>query len=230
MGLSNAVSNEIFDRIAFRYDLVNSVLSFGFHSAWRARLAKAFPPGTRCLLDLACGTAAIPLAFFRYRPDVTHITGIDISGNMLGVARVRLNKAGAKPCLIEGDALNVPFEDASFDAVTVGFALRNVPDIIRLLISAYRVLKPSGYFGILEFSRPAGAIARFLYWLYLGVIVPLAGLLFTGNWKAYRHLGESIIRFPSPDRFLKMLRQSGFREVSVRPMAFGAVTLYMAKK
>lgn len=230
MGLSNRSSNAIFDRIADRYDLVNGVLSFGAHERWRVYLAKAFSHGTCSLLDLACGTAAIPLAVSRHRPDIKEITGVDISGNMLSIARERLKKAGAKARLLRSDALNLPFKDGSFDAVTVGFALRNVPDIIKLLTSAYRVLKPSGYFGILEFSRPAGLAARSLYWVYLSLVVPSAGLLLTGNWSAYHHLGRSIILFPEPERFLRMLSQAGFSDITARPMALGAVTLYMARK
>ncbi len=241
MGLSHNASNEIFNRIAVRYDLVNAVLSFGFHEVWRSRLVRAFPRQVFSVLDLACGTAAIPLAFFRHHPQVTEITGVDISGNMLKVARERLDKAVSqmdpavssrvmKVRLIQGDAAALSFEDASFDAVTVGFALRNVPDVLRLLVSACRVLKPNGYFGVLEFSRPAGFLVRWVYWVYLSWLVPLAGLLLTGEGRAYRHLGQSIMSFPEPERFLKMLRQAGFREIRVFPMAFGAVSLYMAKK
>lgn len=230
MALSNASSNEIFDRIALRYDMVNAVLSFGTHNAWRRDLAMAFPQGTRNLLDLACGTGAIPLAFARFRPDIKALCGIDISEKMLEVGRFRLQRSGVQASLIKGDALRLTFDDASFDAVTVGFALRNVPDVMKLLTSAYRVLKPSGYFGILEFSRPAGLWERFFYWAYLTALVPLAGLFLTGNWSAYYHLGRSIIEFPEPERFVKMLRQAGFNEISRCPMAFGAVTLYMAKK
>ncbi|MBF0386424.1 MAG: class I SAM-dependent methyltransferase [Candidatus Omnitrophica bacterium] len=286
MGLTNSASNAIFNNIAWRYDRVNTVLSFGLHEVWRARLARAFPAGTRSLLDLACGTGAIPLAFLRYRTDVTDLTGLDLSVQMLKIASQRLlnngnhhlfSKSGdlircvgadfmsalrsgdnSSVCLscradtrsaptldksldllhnysplvrlIEGDALNLTFKDDSFDAVTVGFALRNIPDVIKLLTSAYRVLKPGGYFGILEFSRPKALITRAFYWLYLSCIVPIVGLLITGNWAAYYHLGKSIKQFPEPERFHRMLAQSGFKEITAYPLALGAVTLYMAKK
>ena len=166
----------------------------------------------------------------RLRPEITNIVGVDISANMLAVGRARLENAGCKARLLLADALDVPVADETFDAVTVGFALRNVPDILRLLTSAYRLLKPNGVFGVLEFSRPRALIIRGLYWLSLSAIIPLAGLVFTGNWAAYNHLGKSIIEFPPPDRFIRMLSQAGFKDITSSPMAFGAVTLYIGKK
>lgn len=232
MALSTNDSNEIFNRIAFRYDLVNTVLSFGFQQAWRERLVKSFPSDIRTVLDLACGTGSIPLAFLKYRPDVTNITGIDIAENMLSVGRTRLQKAGAsdRVQLFKGDALDPQFETGSFDAVTAGFALRNVPDVMKFVSSAYRVLKPSGHFRTLEFSRPDRIIPALFYRFFLGVLVPFIGFLSTGNWVAYRHLGKSILLFPDKKRFLKMLRQAGFRNIVFRSMAFGAVTLYITQK
>ena len=232
MAISNQTNNAIFNHIADRYDLVNGVLSFGCHQFWRIRLAKALPDTTRRVLDLACGTGAIPLTLVNCRRDITDITGIDIAENMLSVGRERVNKhkAGNRITLITGDALNIPFEENSFDAVTIGFALRNVPDIMKLLTSAYRVLKPAGVFAILEFSRPRNIFTRLMYHLYLILIVPLAGLLLTGNRGAYAHLGQSILKFPDTRRFVKMLRQSGFNVISENSMACGAVTLYLVKK
>jgi len=232
MALSNQSNNAIFNRIASRYDLVNGILSFGSHQLWRIRLAKAFPFTTRRLLDLACGTAAIPLTVFRYRKDITEITGIDIADQMLAIGheRVAQAKAGKYITLAKGDALDIGFDADTFDAVSIGFALRNVPDVMKLLTEAHRVLKPSGLFAILEFSRPRNILARFFYYFYLTLIVPLAGLLLTASWGAYRHLGQSILRFPDTSRFVKMLHQSGFNDISVKPMAFGAVTLYLVKK
>jgi len=235
VSLSKALSNDIFNRIAFRYDWVNALLSFGRHQAWRQCLARSLPADTRRVLDLACGTAAIPLAILEVRPDITEITGVDISANMLSVGRLRIrrHKAGAGVRLIQGDALDLPSlasEAGPFDAVTTGFALRNVADVMKFLLSAYRVLKPSGSLAILEFSWPRGIFPRTLFYFFLGVIVPFLGMIFTGNRAAYEHLGESIRRFPDRGRFLKMLKQAGFRDVTARIMALGAVTLYMAKR
>ncbi len=232
MGLSTDASNKVFNNIAARYDLVNAFLSFGFHQSWRVRLAQALPAQTTSVLDLACGTAAIPLALARYRDKITNIVGVDISENMLTIGKTRVSKAVAdrRINLLQGDALDLPMGADTFDAVTVGFALRNVPDIMRLFITAYRVLKPSGSFAVLEFSRPKGGLAVVLHSFYLGFMVPLAGLLLTGNWAAYQHLGRSILSFPDRNRFLRMFCQAGFKDVCVTSMAFGAVTLYLAKK
>jgi demethylmenaquinone methyltransferase/2-methoxy-6-polyprenyl-1,4-benzoquinol methylase len=232
MGLSSSSSNAIFNTIADRYDAVNAVLSFGAHQHWRRTLARRIPAGSRRVLDLACGTAAIPLTLLTLRPDICLITGIDIADNMLRIGRNKLKHTphSDRVTLQQGDALNMPFNADSFDTITIGFALRNVPDIMKLLASAYRVLKPSGTFLILEFSRPKILLSRLAYTFYLRAIVPFIGILLTGNWSAYRHLGVSILHFPEQGRFKRMLEQAGFTLISSTPMALGAVTLTIVQK
>ncbi len=231
MSLSNQASNQIFDCIADRYDLVNNILSFGLHSSWRLRLTGSLPATASSVLDIACGTLSIPLTLLRERTNISKIVGIDISERMLSIGQKRLKMVQRSRSiqLVKGDALVLPFRNSSFNVVTIGFALRNVPDIMRLISSAYRVLGSNGSFGILEFSTPRGFLGL-LHKIYLIMVMPLMGYIFTGNSSAYQHLGNSILQFPPSDRFIRMLQQAGFKNITMQPLAFGAVTLYMAKK
>lgn len=234
MSLSTDVSNGIFDPIASRYDIVNGLLSFGFQSAWRKRLVCSLPDSAGRILDLGCGTGAVVESLIKYKKHVALVVGVDISTRMLAVAKARITllKGTQRVELHHMDALSddLPARLGSFDAVTTAFTLRNVADPILLLISAYQVLKDDACFMALEFSRPANAFLRGIHRMYMLFIIPAMGFLMTGNWRAYRHLGQSILSFPPDLRFIRMIEQVGFRNVTIHKMAFGAVILYSARK
>ncbi len=226
-------SPKMFDSIACRYDVLNQVLSFGMAMGWRQRIVACFPEKTDMLvLDVATGTADIPLLLARSLASIKRIVGVDLSQGMLAAGRRKVKRAGlsARIDLKTGDGQRLFFEDRSFDVVTLGFGLRNFPDPMQGLMEACRVLKTNGRLVVLEFSRPEAFPARQGHQLYMQFFVPMVGLVLTGNLKAYEYLSHTVMVFPHGERFLRILRQVGFREVKRKPLLFGAVTIYIGIK
>ena len=210
----------MFDRIAPVYDAMNRVMTAGLDQRWRRVTAAAVVrPGDR-VLDACCGTGDLALAALVCGG---RVTGVDFSEPMLERAR------GKAPELewIRGDLLELPFADASFDAATVGFGVRNVDDVRRALSELRRVLRPGGRVGILEITRPRGPLAPF-YRLWFDGVVPLLGKLIPGG-SAYTYLPASVRRFPGPAELTEMIATAGFREVRVRLFAGGIVALHTAE-
>lgn len=219
----------MFDRIAGRYDLLNRVMTMGIDRRWRRAAVRATEIGPgREALDVCCGTG--DLTFLLARTGAARVTGIDFSANMLHQARLRVAKEDASVTarveFIEGDALNLPFEDASFDAVTVGFGVRNVEDLQRAFEEFNRVVRPGGKVVCLEITRPRRALARIFYELWFDRIVPLVGGLLSGDREAYRYLPESTRDFPAPDALAQLLRDVGLESVEYRLFAGGIVALH----
>jgi demethylmenaquinone methyltransferase/2-methoxy-6-polyprenyl-1,4-benzoquinol methylase len=207
----------MFDRIAPVYDGMNRVMTAGLDGRWRAETAAAVvKPGHR-VLDSCCGTGDLALASARIGGQVT---GVDFSERMLERARA---KSGDVEWM-QGDALALPFEDASFDAATVGFGVRNLSDLEDGLRELRRVLKPGGRVGILEITRPRGALAPF-YRLWFDGLVPLLGKVLPGG-SAYTYLPASVRRFPGPEGLAGAMRAAGFEEVRFRLFAGGIVALH----
>jgi len=222
----------MFGRIARRYDLVNTILSFGQDARWRRKLGTYLPAGDHLrLLDLACGTGAQLLAL---APEMERLeaTGIDLSPEMLEVGRIRLGRAGLanRARLLEGDATRLDFPDASFDAVTISFGIRNVGDANDVLREAYRVLKPRGRFLILEFSLPENGFLRAACLGYLVLVVSSTGGLLTGQFAAYRYLSSSIREFADRVHLAEALTAAGFKVLAVEPLTFGAATIHVGEK
>jgi demethylmenaquinone methyltransferase/2-methoxy-6-polyprenyl-1,4-benzoquinol methylase len=207
----------MFDRIAPVYDAMNRVMTAGLDQRWRRLTAEAaVRPGDR-VLDACCGTGDLAIADVRAGG---RVVGLDFSERMLERAR---RKSPAVEW-VRGDLLELPFEDASFDAATVGFGVRNVADLERALRELRRVLRSGGRLGILEITTPRGPL-RLFYRLWFDRVVPLLGKLLRGG-SAYTYLPASVRRFPGPEELAALLREAGFDDVSFRVLAGGIVALH----
>ena len=220
----------VFSAVARRYDLMNDLMSFGLHRAWKDALVAAVnPPKGRpfALLDIAGGTGDIAARVIAAGGEQTRATVCDINADMLAVGRERA--AARSPSAIafaEGNAEALPFADRSFDAATVAFGIRNVPRIEAALTEAYRVLRIGGRFLCLEFSAVDVPGLDRLYELYSSNFIPALGRAVAGDAEPYRYLVESIRRFPKPQEFAAMLRAAGFARVSHQVMTGGIVALH----
>jgi demethylmenaquinone methyltransferase / 2-methoxy-6-polyprenyl-1,4-benzoquinol methylase len=207
----------MFDRIAPVYDAMNRVMTAGLDGRWRRETAAAVVrPGDR-VLDACCGTGDLALASLRAGG---RVTGIDFSERMLERARRKSSEIE----WVRGDALALPFEDDSFDAATVGFGVRNLEDLERGLSELVRVLRPGGRVGVLEITRPQGALEPF-YNVWFGKVVPVLGKLLPGG-SAYTYLPASVKRFPGPEGLADLLLEAGFSDVRYRLFAGGIVALH----
>jgi demethylmenaquinone methyltransferase/2-methoxy-6-polyprenyl-1,4-benzoquinol methylase len=207
----------MFDRIAPVYDSMNRLMTAGFDRRWRGKTAAAVVrPGDR-VLDVCCGTGDLALEASHAGGDVT---GLDFSAPMLERAR----RKSAEVEWLEGDALALPFPNGSFDAVTIGFGLRNLANVERGLTELRRVLRSGGRVAILEITRPKGLLAPFYRFWFDGVI-PLAGKVLPGG-SAYSYLPASVRWFPAPEGLAKLLAEAGFDEISWRLFAGGIVALH----
>ena len=222
----------MFDRISPKYDALNHLLSFNIDKVWRRKTAKAVAkshPNT--ILDLATGTADLAIAVAKRNPQA-HILGMDISEKMLDIGKEKVmhQNLANQIELSLGDAAALPFEDDSFDAVTVAFGVRNFEDLGKGLSEISRVLKPGGQAVILEFSMPERFPVKQLYHFYFRRLLPFIGKLISKDNSAYAYLPASVERFPKPKAFLELLAQHGLIRGTVRPLTFGIATLYCAER
>jgi demethylmenaquinone methyltransferase / 2-methoxy-6-polyprenyl-1,4-benzoquinol methylase len=226
-----ALVDDVFRSVARRYDLMNDLMSFGLHRAWKDALVTAVNPSkTRpfALLDIAGGTGDVAMRVVAAGGAETVASVCDINPDMLAVGRERAAARGLAAALrfAEANAEALPFADRSFDAVTIAFGIRNVPRIDLTLAEAYRVLKIGGRFACLEFSAVAMPGLGALYDLYSFNVIPALGRAVAGDAESYRYLVESIRRFPKPQAFAQMMAAAGFGRVSHRPMSGGIVALH----
>ncbi len=210
----------MFDRIAPVYDLMNRVMTAGLDGRWRRLTVRLVVSKGDRVLDACCGTGDLAIAA---RKTGAEVVGLDFSEPMLERAR---RKDGSVEW-VQGDLLELPFEDASFDAATVGFGVRNIVDLERGLTELHRVLKPGGRVGILEITRPRGPL-RLFYRLWFDALIPLAGKILPGG-KAYTYLPASVRRFPGPDEFAELMCRRGFGDVSYRRLGGGIVALHVGR-
>jgi demethylmenaquinone methyltransferase / 2-methoxy-6-polyprenyl-1,4-benzoquinol methylase len=230
----------MFDAIARRYDLLNHLLSLGIDRRWRKRAIRELGLGPESrVLDLCTGTGDLALGCLspigqerttgdRHR---LRVVGIDFSAAMLRYGREKLARLGeSRVALVRADAMRIPLPDASVDAVTIGFGIRNVqhPEVAAREI--VRVLKPGGRLAILEFGTPVIPGIRAAYLAYFKHVLPLVGRLISRHNDAYAYLPASVAAFPSPDEFLSLLRGTGFSDVRAVSLSLGIVYLFVARK
>ncbi|MCS7198289.1 MAG: bifunctional demethylmenaquinone methyltransferase/2-methoxy-6-polyprenyl-1,4-benzoquinol methylase UbiE [Candidatus Bipolaricaulota bacterium] len=223
---------QMFSQIARRYDLANRVLSLNRDRLWRRELVRqAAPRPSERLLDVCTGTGDVVLEFARVCPDL-QIVGLDLSEEMLRVAREKFARwsLDRQVRLVQGNALELPFADDSFEIATMAFGLRNLPDRSRGLREIYRVLSPGGRLLILEFALPQSLLVRSFYLLYLRYFLPYVGGLLSGSRTPYEYLRDSILSFPQRAQILEELYAVGFRPVGYRDLSLGIATLYWGGK
>ena len=221
----------MFDAIAPRYDLLNHVLSAGIDKRWRARAISALQlTGRETLLDVCTGTADVALE--GRRAGAARVVGIDFANAMLSLGLKKIRAAGeaARITLVRGDAMRLPVPDASADAATVAFGIRNVQRPEVACAEMARALRRGGRLAILEFGVPRIPGVSTLYLWYFKHLLPLVGRLVSGHDAAYSYLPASVGTFPPPAEFMKILRQAGFDDVRAVPLTFGIVYLYTARK
>ena len=226
-----ALVNDVFHSVARRYDLMNDLMSFGLHRAWKDALVTAVNPPRAtpfAVLDIAGGTGDVAFRLIEAGGALTRVTVCDINLDMLDVGRERAALRGddAPVTFAEANAEALPFADRGFDAATIAFGIRNVPRIERALAEAFRVLKIGGKFVCLEFSSVDVPALDRLYDFYSFNVIPALGRMVAGDAESYRYLVESIRRFPKPQTFAAMLRAAGFGRVAFQAMSGGIVTLH----
>ncbi|WP_330442548.1 bifunctional demethylmenaquinone methyltransferase/2-methoxy-6-polyprenyl-1,4-benzoquinol methylase UbiE [Flavobacterium sp. C4GT6] len=222
---------QMFDTISGKYDGLNRVISFGIDVKWRKKVLKLVSDtNPETVLDIATGTG--DLAILMTQTGAKKITGLDISAGMLEVGRKKIaeRKLDGKIEMVLGDSENIPFEDNSFDAITVAFGVRNFENLEKGLSEILRVLKPGGIFVILETSVPTKTPFKQGYKFYTKYILPLIGKLFSKDKSAYAYLSESASVFPHGEMLNNILRKIGFIEVKNRPQTMGVATIYSASK
>jgi len=226
----NPGSGEMFDHIAGRYDLLNRVMSMGIDQSWRRKTVAAMElPAEARVLDLATGTGDLALMIARIHPDA-RVVGSDPSSRMLEVGADKVARSGLadRVQLHAGDAQALPYEDDSFDGCCIAFGIRNVPDRSAALAEMARVTKPAGRIAVLELGEPSvgwlSPIARF----HVRKVIPKIGGMLSGS-REYKYLQESIAAFPSADDFAKQMQACGLNVLEVKPLTFGACTLFVAE-
>lgn len=224
--------HHVFEKIYDNYDSMNSIISFKRHIAWRKDVMKHMnvEVGSKAL-DVCTGTGDWALSLAAEVGSSGKVVGLDFSENMLQVAHNKKNESYLKQVdFIHGNAMELPFEDSSFDYVTIGFGLRNVPDYETVLSEMYRVVKPGGKVVCLETSQPTLIGFRQLYYFYFRFIMPLFGKLFAKSYNEYAWLHESAKDFPNKHELKKMFLSVGFSKVLVKSYTGGVAAMHMATK
>lgn len=234
-GDKQGMVNEVFHRVAGRYDLMNDLMSAGLHRLWKDALVAWLNPPKRPgwrVLDVAGGTGDISFRIVEASHRQAHATVLDINGSMLAVGKERAEKRGlsANTDFVEANAEELPFADETFDAYTIAFGIRNVPRIDVALSEAYRVLKPGGRFLCLEFSEVDMPLLDKIYENWSFNAIPRIGQMVTGDGEPYSYLVESIRKFPNQSNFAAMITRAGFDRVSYRNYSGGIAALHSGWK
>ncbi len=237
LGEKQHLVDDVFHKVASRYDVMNDVMSGGLHRLWKdAMVARLAPPriGRRPfeVIDVAGGTGDIAFRIAAKSGERAHVTVCDINASMLEVGRARAEKRGLaeRVDFVEGNAEELPFESDRFDAYTIAFGIRNVPRIDKALSEAFRVLKPGGRLLVLEFSAVEVPVLDKLYDAFSFNVIPLMGRIVAGDGEPYRYLVESIRAFPPQERFADMIRTAGFSRVDYSNYTGGIAALHSGWK
>ena len=222
---------QMFDNIANRYDFLNSLMSLGIHKGWRKKCVKLIADKKpQVILDVATGTADFAIECAKLNPK--KIIGVDISEGMMSHGRVKLKtlKLDSLITLESGNAETLAYSDNTFDAIVVGFGVRNFQNLEKGLSNLYRILKPSGQLVILEFSYPTNILVKAVYTFYFSYITPLIGKLFSKDKRAYSYLTESVKAFPNNQNFVNILNKLNYKNTSFKKLSFGVAAIYKAEK
>lgn len=224
--------HHVFEKIYDKYDKMNSIISFQRHKSWRKDVMKRMKvrEGAKAL-DVCCGTGDWTISLAHKVGDSGQVIGLDFSENMLSVAKEKVQEENVSNVkLIHGNAMELPFPDESFDYVTIGFGLRNVPDYETVLKELYRVAKRDGKVVCLETSQPTLIGFRQIYYFYFQFIMPMFGRLFAKSYQEYSWLHESAKDFPNKNELKKMFYKAGFHEVAVKSYTGGVAAMHMGYK
>lgn len=224
--------HNVFEKISTDYDKMNAVISFQQHIKWRKDTMNrmSVEEGTSAL-DVCCGTADWTIALAEAVGDEGKVIGLDFSNNMLEMGKQKVQQLGLQQVeLIQGNAMDMPFDDDTFDYVTIGFGLRNVPDYMHVLKEMHRVLKPGGMAVCLETSQPTLVGYRQLYYFYFRFIMPIFGKLFAKSYKEYSWLQESAREFPGMKELANMFKTVGFQQVRYKSYSGGAAATHFGMK
>jgi len=222
---------QIFDAIAPTYDRTNRILSGGVDLYWRRRMAALLPKAEKIkLLDCATGTADQLLSLLKYSPHIHQAVGIDLAEEMLKIGREKLQPHAHRASLKNASATDIPYQEGTFDCVTMSFGIRNVDNVPQCLREIRRVLRPQGRALILEFSLPKNRWVQRSYLLYLNKLLPSIGKLISAHTEAYSYLAKTIQSFPQAEAFCKLMKDAGFQSVKAYPLTLGIVTIYAGEK
>ena len=220
----------IFESISSEYDFMNDLMTFKNHLKWKkeiAEIAKYSSP--KKILDVATGTGDIAINLSKIKG--SKIEGVDVSGNMLKIARKKIDELKIDNIVLKTcEAENLVFEDNYFDIVSIGYGVRNFSNLEKGLSESYRVLKKDGKLIILETSIPENLIIKFMYTIITSIYIPLIAFIFSGKTKAYLYLLDSTKKFPPKNKFIEMLYRTGFEKVETRKKLYGASTIYIISK
>ena len=220
---------QMFNKIAQKYDLFNDIITFGMHRQWKRFVARQTDlHAEQSCLDLCCGTGDIAREVLRQYPS-SKVTGLDFSEKMLNIAKSK-NTIEINVQYLPGDAMNIPFQDSMFDAVTIGYGMRNVQNISQFLREILRVLKPEGVLISLDVGKVRLPILAELNHFYFFHIVPLVGKLLMPGEKIFKYLPESSLEYPNQESLKNLMIETGFQKVEFHNFVFGASAVHVAYK
>jgi demethylmenaquinone methyltransferase/2-methoxy-6-polyprenyl-1,4-benzoquinol methylase len=224
--------HEVFESIAPKYDKMNDILSFRRHKAWRKFTMQKMnvKPGSTAI-DLCCGTCDWTIAIAK-ASGTGSVVGLDFSQNMLDYGAVKVSREGLEKQieLVRGNAMSLPYEDNTFDYATIGFALRNVPDLVKVIEEMQRVVKPGGMVVSLELSKPTWEPFKSLYYFYFQKVLPFLGKLLADRYEQYKWLPESLVQFPDHRQLADIFRNTGLTDVRAYPLTGGIAALHIGIK
>ncbi len=219
---------DMFNNVAGTYDFLNHFFSMGIDKLWRRKLVQLMgKTSPKIILDVATGTADLAIAETKLNPE--KIIGVDISENMLAVGKEKTKNIPTIELKL-ADGEHLPFENDSFDAVSIAFGIRNFENVLAGLGEMHRVLKIGGKVFVLEFSKPTNWLVKKLYYFYFCNVLPFVGKLVSKDARAYSYLPESVRIFPDGKKFVELLQYAGFKKIECKQLTFGISTIYIAEK